>query len=230
MTLYDIPGMVPLQAMFVTTLTNRYIVNMGPAVSFFENADNPGSQLWQMVTRSLRFFPPSKRIEVTHSEDVCPQESSGYRLYVNQKDGYCLLYPDSFTPEVIFPGNFSGGPSLGDIGDFKNVYETITVGNAGPIAYDDNGATTPRSIIANRMDTVLAGSDMDTTIGGFPAVVTISTAGPWHHHIAYIVGKYCQYSIVADPWDEVNYPAGYAAVRPVWDSFVNSLAFFTPFR
>jgi hypothetical protein len=230
MTLYEIPGMFPTQAMFVTTSTNRYIVNMGPSVSFFESADNPASQLWQMVTGSMRFFPPSKPIEVTRAEDVCPQESAGYKLYVNLKDGYCLLYPDSFSPDPTFPGNFTGGPGLGDIGNFKDVYESITVGTFSMVAYDDNGATTPRSLIANRMDTVLAGSDMDTTIGGYPAVVTTTTAGPWYHRTALIVSKYWQYSIVADPWDEVNYPGGYAAVLPVWDSFVNSLRFFTPFR
>jgi hypothetical protein len=179
---------------------------------------------WDTVTASIVFFPPQNQREVRRPEEVCPQESAEMRLYRDDVNGYCFLYPADFAPDPEFPGMIKGGPVLGqwEAGDIRTYVAAGTFGH-----FADQ---TPRQVLEPRMDLIDASSVQDASIGGYPAVTFRSFQGPWPSRQAIIVVDGSVYTLVGEPWDPDKYPDGIPYLDRLWEAVTSSMAFFNPWR
>lgn len=223
--LRNLPGYARQQAAFVIANEARYRINLMPQPEDSPELAEAAQRGWEALINSMVFFPAEKPVKAVRPADACPQEGEGTRLYINETDGYCYLYPAEFEPVPEFPGAVTGGPVVGQW-EGGEVRPSVTVGNFGP-----PGDMTPSELLDQRMEFVQPGSIEETTIGGFPAVTFIDINGAWPSRQAIIVvdaGR--AYSVLAQPLDEARFPKAPPYVDLGWETVTKSLAFFDPWR
>lgn len=224
----NIPSYGSVLGAFVVSPYARYSINLTPEPEFSDPAlANQANLVWDTVINSLVFLEPQKDMGYISSPQVCPQAREGETGYINQIDGYCMVYPSDFGEDSTFPGRIIGGPILGDTADFKDVQTNLMVGTFG-IA---NGQT-PRDYLSQLPEDYFdPASIADVTIGNSPAVVYTNLAGPWKSRNAFIVlPSGGVYTIVSQPDDPGLFPEGVPYLNRLFNSVEGSLQFFTPWR
>lgn len=223
--LRDLPGYTRQQAAFVIANEARYRINLSPQPGDSPELAEAAQRGWEALVNSLVFFPPEKPVKAVRPADACPKEDESTRLYINEIDGYCYLYPAEFKPVSDFPGAVTGGPVVGQW-EGGEVRSSVTVGNFGA-----PGDMTPSELLDQRIDFVQPGSIEETTIGGYPAVTFIDINGAWPSRQAIIVVNAGRaYSVLAQPLDEARFPDAPPYVDLGWETVTGSLAFFDPWR
>ncbi len=223
---YGLPAYGPgEQSAFIVANGFRYRVIISPQAGDVPEMDAMAQQVWETVTGSIVFFQPQNERQYVRPEDVCPQESSGYKQYIHHTDGYCLLYPAEFEEAADFPGQFVGGPVLEYGTAWGDVRSSLTMGTFGSFPGE-----TIMDVFDPRSEFVDAGSVTETTIGGYPAVVFRDPRGPWAARHAMIMVNERVYTIVNQPWEPERYPDGIPALNQLWDTITGNLAFFDPWR
>jgi hypothetical protein len=222
--LNDLPGFVAQRSAFVVANGNKYQITLSPQPEDMPELAQAASLGWETVTASIVFFPPQNQRVVRRPDEVCPQETTEMRVYRDEVNGYCFLYPADFAPEPEFPGMIKGGPVLGqwEAGDIR------TYVAAGAFGYFPG--QTPRQVLEPRMEQIDAASVQDATIGGYPAVTFRSFQGPWPSRQAIILVDGNAYTLVGEPWDPEKYPDGIPYLDRLWEAVTGSLAFFDPWR
>lgn len=215
----------PEQSAFIIANGFKYRLNMAPQVGDVPDLDEYSQRVWEMVTGTIVFFEPQGVRQVLRPQDVCLPESPGFRQYIHQADGYCLLYPEDFTPTDNFPGDFEGGPILEEDTAWGDLRASLTVGTYGYF---------PDKTVMEVLDPRSEFIDMDTLqeieIAGYPAVTYRDPRGPWASRQAMISVDGMIYTIVNQPWEPERYPDGITPFNRIWDSVVGSLRFFDPWR
>jgi hypothetical protein len=222
--LSNLPGFAAQRSAFVVANGIKYQITLSPQPEDMPELAEATGRAWGIVTGSIFFFPPQNQRPVIRAEQVCPKESGDLRLYSDQVNGYCFLYPADFAPDPAFPGMVKGGPVLGqwEAGD---IITYVALGTLGHFE-----GQTPRQVLEPRMDQIDAASVQDATIGGYPAVTFRSLQGPWPSRQAMIVVDGDVYTIVGEPWDPQRYPDGVPYLDRLWETVTGSLAFFDPWR
>ena len=213
---------------FIVSPWARYTIDLFPEPEFSDPLIAAQANLvWDTVLNSIKFFEPQSPGDYVRADDICPAAGSGQRAYRNMVDGYCYLYPDDFSEDPTFPGRILGGPIWGDIGDFRDVQTNLVVGTFGKA----NGQTPRDLLFARPSDMYDTSSLLDTTMGGNPAVVFTNIAGPWHARDAIIVtSSDAVYTIVSQPLEPVQFPAGIPYLDRLWSTITSSLQFFSPWQ
>ena len=219
----NLPGYGTQRGAFIVANGIRYSLMLMPQPETFPSLAEPANQVWNMVTGSLVFFPPVNSRVVVRAADVCRTPGADTRLYQNDRDGYCYLYPAGFEPTADFPGQVVGGPVVLNMTDFGDVRTSLTLGTFGHFP-----GLTPRQVLEPRGG--LIDSLEDTSIGGFPATTFRDTNGPWASKQAMIMVNNMAYTIVAQPFEPEAHPDGIPYLNQVWDTVTGSLAFYDPFR
>lgn len=218
-------GMVPSRMVFVVANGMKYNLNLSPQPGAFPVLDEHVQRVWDEVSTSIVFIPPTGGRDFIASEEVCLPEEPGTHAYKNDKDGYCLLYPDDFQPDRGFPGSLVGGPILGDHMGFENVQTSLTVGTFG-----DFPGQAIRDVMAGRLEFSDTPSIQDTTVAGYPAITYRHLAGPWATRDADVSVNGRVFTILAQPWEPVLWPQGIPFLDRVWDTVIRSIRFYDPWR
>jgi len=220
-TLNGLPGFGLQRKSFLVVDNFRYSITLVPVPEDFPVLAQEATLAWETATSSLIFFPPQGGQDYVQAEQVCPQETAESRLYINLKDGYCLLYPADFEPDQSFPGSFTGGPVVGVVEGWGEIRTSLTFGTFG--AFPGSSA---REVLAPRLEFIDAASVQDTSMGGAQAVVFRDPREPWASRQAMIVYRDFVYTIVAQPWEPERFPSGIEYLDRVWDTVTGSVAFF----
>ncbi len=221
--LRNIPGFYSQRAAFVVANGIRYQITLVPQPEDVAVLAEAATDLWNLVTGSLVFFPPENDRLTIRPEEVCPAASADTAVYRSDLDGYCYLYPTTFSPDPGLPGRVQGGPVVLTDADFGEVRTSLTLGTFGYFPGQN-----PRQVIEPRGDAV--DSLVDATMGGHPAVIFRNPQGPWASKQALILVDGFAYTIVAQPFEPGAYPGGMPYLNQLWDTVTGSLAFFTPWR
>jgi len=219
----NIPGFATQRGAFLIANQVRYQITLMPIPGDVPALDEAVNAVWNQVTGTLVFFPPENTRVTLRAADVCPAPGADTRLYQSDIDGYCFLYPAGFELNPDFAGQVTGGPVVLNAEGFGDVRTSLTLGTFGTFH-----GMTPRQVLENRSDTI--DSLEDATLGGHPAAIFRSTAGPWASKQAMILVDGFAYTIVAQPFEPERYPAGMPYLDQIWTTVTGSLAFFTPFR
>lgn len=223
---HNLPSFFGEQSAFIVAGDYKYRISLMPEPESVPGLATDLENLWATVLSSIHFFPPEHEFTLVTPADVCPVETADTRVLVDQAAGYCFAYPADFSPVAGFSGRVEGGPVLDTLPDFGEVRTSITLGTFGKA-----GGKTPREIIQPHVELVDSSSLMDMTIGGYPAVVYRNPQGPWAARVAYIAGfEDTVFTIVAQPLEPERWPTGVEGFDRLWNTVVNSLQFFTPFR
>ncbi|MBN2548277.1 MAG: hypothetical protein JXB15_03900, partial [Anaerolineales bacterium] len=70
----------------------------------------------------------------------------------------------------------------------------------------------------------------DVQVGGAPAVIYVDHNGAWPSRQALIISRGWGYTILAQPYGPDQWPAGLEDLERAWDTALDSIAFFTPWR
>ena len=222
--LSNLPAYTTKRGAFLVAHETKYQITLSPQPEDMPELAEAASRGWDVVTGSIVFFPPQNQREVRRPEQVCPTESADMRLYRDDLNGYCLLYPADFAPVPEFPGMIKGGPVLGEW-EAGEIRTYVAVGTYG---YYQN--QTPRQVLEPRLEFIDAASIQDTSIGGYPAVTFRSFGGPWPSRQAIIMVNGDAFTLVGEPWDPEKYPDGISHLDRLWDAITGSIAFFDPWR
>jgi len=220
----NLPGMFAQRGAFVVANGIKYQLALQPRPQDVPKLADEGALAWDTVTQSIVFFPPQNTRPVVRAEDVCPTETAGTKLVVDQVGGYCLLYPAEFAPDPAFPAAIVGGPELGSVEGFDSVRTSLAVGSY------DLGDQPPEQSLHPISEQIDSASLMTTTIAGYPAVVYDFTGGPWRQHNAQIVVGDIVYTFVGQPWDAEKFPQALPDVERLWETVSESIAFFDKWR
>lgn len=220
----NLPGFFAQQGAFIVANETKVQIVIQPRPGDVPELDEQATQAWDTVTQSIVFFPPQSERIVVRPADVCPEETAGTTLHVNQVDGYCLLLPEGFAVDPDFPARIVGGPEYGPVEGFDSVRASLAVGT------NALGDQTPEQALQPISEQIDANSVQTTTIAGHPAVVYDFTGGPWRQRNAQIMVGDWVYTFVAQPWDAVKFPQALADVETLWNAAVESIAFFDKWR
>lgn len=213
------------QNVFLVANEMKYRIILSPMPGSAPDLEEDLKAVWRSVVGSLVFFEPQSERKHVAPEDVCPQESAGYKQYISLTDGYCLLYPSDFEPSENFPGEFIGGPVLEANTSWGDVRASLTVGTAGQ--YPDQSI---QDVMETRREFIDSSSIQETVMGGCPAVIFRDPRGPWASRQAMILREGFVYTLVNQPWEPVRYPEGMVYLDSIWNTVTSSLAFFEPWR
>ncbi len=224
--LKNLPSFFGEQSAFLVIHDFKYRISLMPDPEMVPDLAPDLAAMWESVLSSIHFFPAEGEFPLVRAADVCPVENADQRVMINELEGYCFAYPIDFTPIPDFIGRVEGGPILDNVEGFGDVRTSITVGTFGRFI-----DSTPRDVISSRLDLIDASSIMDTTLGGYPAVVYRNPQGPWAARNAVIVlADGSVYTIVAQPLEPERWPAGIEFFDRMWNTVTTTLQFFTPFR
>jgi hypothetical protein len=220
----NVPGMLSQQVAYVVANGHRYTITLFPAPGQITELDAEATNTWNTITGSIQFFPPAQARTAIRAEDVCPEQVIATHLNIDLAFGVCNLYPDTFEREDPFSSGFIGGPITGQWSnmDFRT---DLVIGLSGPA----NGKT-PRQFIEERMDPSASIVDVqDVMIGGWPAV-TYVVEEPVRSRQALIVANDRLYTIVNQPYQDLDFADNQANVELVWQVVTESIAFFDPWQ
>lgn len=161
---------------------------------------------------------------------VCPQPGEGQALFVNEDDGYCLLYPTLFTinEEYDFTQDELTliGPAL-DPNAMEPVLVVMQVFANGPAdGLDAAGylAKWQEVYLAGMEDTI---TTEQATIGGQAAVVADGIPARMSERAAYIIANGHKYRIVIGPTPDYI-PELADDFELAWTAVTESIVFFEP--
>ena len=224
--LYNLPAYGTEQSAFIVANGIKYRITMMPQVGDIAELDEHTNLVWNTALDSIVFFEAHNERPVVRPGDGCPVETADTRLYTSLQDGYCMLYPAAdFQPAPDFPGQIVGGPILDTVESFGEVRTSLTLGTFG--SFPDQ---TPLEVLDPRMEFIDETSVIETTIGGYPAVLFRNPSGPWTSRQAMISYNGFIYTIVAHPWEPERWPQGIQYLDNLWTTVVDSLAFFDRWR
>ena len=159
----NLPGYGTQRGAFLVANGIKYSLILIPQPETVLSLTEPANLVWNTVTGSLAFFPPENARTVVRAADVCPAAGADTLLYQNDKDGYCYLYPSSFTPTADFPGQVIGGPVVLTNADFGEVRTSLTLGTFG---YFPGQNSAPGARIPCRADRLAGGCNHGRLPGG----------------------------------------------------------------
>jgi hypothetical protein len=223
----EIPGMFSEQRAFVVANGWKYHVSLLPEPSMVSELAEAANNAWDTITDSIVFYEPTVEHTFVRPQDVCPTATADTNLHVDLKEGICLLYPASFELDDRFSSGFVGGPVLRDTNDFGPIRASLVMASAGPAQ-----GQTPRELLQPQLEYIDAASVQTTTIGGAPAVtfITPPPQAAFGARQALIVTNGLKYTIVNQPYDAQQFPEGMAFVDRIWNTAVDSIAFFDAWR
>ena len=155
-------------------------------------------------------------------DQLCPKAGPDTKLWVDEAQGFCLLYPADFALSADIPGEIIGSAVLSDTHDWGKVYTSLTLG-----AYDQPPSQIQKP--APPETNVDPSTVVTTTIGGANAVTYDIIGAPWRQHTADILFRVSRYTMVG-PWDGQVFPRGAADARRLWDTVTKSIVFFEKWR
>lgn len=179
--------------------------------------------VWDTVTQTIVFFPPTNARPAVRAADVCPAATADTRLWVKENGGFCLLYPADYELDPEFPGRIIGGPILADTPDWGQVRTSIYVAT-----YDQPPAALEQALTPPT-EQIDPASVQQTTIGGAPAILYDFTGGPWRQRTASLAANGSVYTMVG-PWDAERFPGSEAEAERLWNTVTGSLTFFDKWR
>jgi hypothetical protein len=218
----NIPGMLYQQVGFVVASGHRYTVSLFPQPGQVAELDTQANAAWDTVTQSIVFFMPSVARTVVTPESVCPTPDNTTQLHIDYMGGVCALIPAGWEQTDI-PNSYEFGPSLGDFAG-SPIRASINISFVGPA-----GGKTPMQAFEPYSVNAVAGSAQETTIHSYPAVVS-RYDGPVKARQAIVLANDRLYTINNQPHNDPVMTGGAADVELVWQTVINSIAFFTPFR
>lgn len=225
----QMPGLGVYRVAYLVVDSTLYELRVlpDPSVETVLRADAQAA--WDLVTGSLVFFSPSWTGDFTSPEEVCPQPTEGFQLYVNRPDGYCLLYPTSFQPDSEWPaGFFVGGPEITAYPEFPGASRVrLAIGAPGPAGDEALDQIVDRHLI-NSVEGQYTREA--ATVGGFPTVVIKDMSPPVPEWTAYVNANGHFYTILVSPTDFTALPEVQQPVEEIWNSALSTMQFFTPWR
>jgi len=223
----NLPGYMTYREAFLVFNGYKYTLSLSPEIGAIPELDPLAQETWDTVLSSIVFFEPTLVKEVVRSENVCPQATADTQLSIDRKTGVCFLAPADATPDPLFPTNgYEIGPT-GTHPNFEEVRTSLVVGISGPAQGKDN----PRDAVPGILESgVEPGSVQDITLDGKPAIAFIDTDGPWWHRLTVVIANDTVYTINMNPYDEAQYPEMIADADRLWNTAIDSIAFFTPFK
>lgn len=152
----------------------------------------------------------------------CPVSEGDQISYINQSDGYCLLYPASFVladREAEGVTTFSAASDTPDP-DLRVALQVIVTPAEG---------RTLDAIQAQQEEQYgsLSIEWAAITIDGQPALVSETLPGRFSNRQAFIVVNDRIYNLIVSPYDELL-PDLLESGDTIWNSAINSLTFFPP--
>jgi len=169
---------------------------------------------------------------VTNPEDVCPTPGEGTSLYLSKENGFCLLYPASFTakPDEQRPDQVITllGPREADK---PKTQEEITISLS--VAYNGPADGLDSGGYANKWYTYFAGGSnipydgQPISVGEQPAVLLKDLPGFVAQRSAFVVANGNKYQITLSPQPE-DMPELAASASLGWDTVTTSIVFFPP--
>jgi hypothetical protein len=223
--LKNLPGMIRMQSAFLVADDVKYQLSLAPQPGDVPELDAAAQQLWDTVTGSIAFFPRENPPPDVRAGDVCPEPTAETTFYSNDRLGLCALLPKDFLPHPEFSDVFVGGPVIGQDPDFGEVRTSVSFGSYGHV-----GAQTPMDLMAERMEFVQPGTLEEVSLGGYPAVTYTDINGAWPSQLAMILVDGDVYTVLVQPWDETRFPDGVPHAERAWQTLVESLAFYDPWR
>jgi hypothetical protein len=221
------PGMLPSRSLYVVANDTLYEV-LGLPDSFDGEVIPDVELAWTTMLDSLTFFPPAYSGEVLTLDEVCPTATADTYLFINRRDGYCVLVPNTFEEDPTYGrGWFVGGPELTGLPETMEPRVSAVIGMQGP-------TTEPVGQVADRhIDAVPnpeAVTRTETTVSGYPAVFMDRPQDVVPNRGALIVANGYLYTLIVQPFDPVTYPEAVEPAELVWNTFIDSFAFFEPWQ
>ncbi len=150
---------------------------------------------------------------------ICPAETAALKLFVNTRDGYCLLYPkeDTAIPPYLIVIDPTGTP--GDKPGDAWVQITAEAASGRTAAQVADGQITQ------------AGGGFNITrseilIGRKPAVIVDGLPGPDPWRKVFVVDNDHLYTLFFLPWSPNT--QGFAQLEELYSAVVGSLVFLPP--
>jgi len=226
----DYPAFYTMRRLVVAANDTLYVFDQVPNAA---PTDSPEAavvgQTWDLLIETLAFFPAEYSGPVLLPEDVCPTATAGTTLYVNRRDGYCLLLPEGFSENPEFPGQFMGGPEISGLPEPLTPHASLTAGYfgpPGPITLDE----LVENFLINSPDRTLV-NIADATIGGQPSKVVYDKNEPLADRTAYVlVNGQRMYTLLAQPDDPAEWPDAAEPLETLWTTVTGSIQFFEPWR
>ncbi|GAB4477233.1 MAG: hypothetical protein Kow00124_20170 [Anaerolineae bacterium] len=218
-----LPARLNEQSAFIVANGLRYRVTVNPDAFDAEPTRSDIADVWRTVTESLVFFPPTVEHTFVSSREVCPQEAAGTVALIVETEGYCFLYPAQYQLDPTFRSSIVEDMTLST--EFGPVRPALTFAYAGPTL----GMTAQEFMDMRSPEVVEPGSVKPITIGGVEGFEYISPEG-LRARLALVVYEGSLYTLVAQPYDPVNYPQAVPALDEIWETVTGSAAFFTPWR
>ena len=226
-----LPGMAGGESAIVRTNDTLYSVTVYPdrtgSPEFAEQVDT----LWSQLSSSIRFFEPiSTGVEYKTPEEVCPTEQPDTKRVIRNGEGWCVLIPEGWREDVEFnfPGRFVGGPEIGEFWPGQPPYANIVIGFNGPALDITLEQQVEGRIHANSQPDLVQWSE--AVIGGYPAVILYTQDGPFPERLALIHANGYIYSVLGQPFDSENFPEAQPELEMAWDTMIESIRFFEPYR
>jgi hypothetical protein len=141
-----------------------------------------------------------------------------------------VLIPEGWREdmEFNFPGRFMGGPEIGEFWPGQPPFANIVIGfsgQAGDLRLEQQAQG--RIQANNRPDLVRR---RDRVVGGVHAVILDTRDGPIPERVALLHANDYIYSILGTPFDNENYPQAQEELEIAWETMINSIQFFEPYR
>ena len=215
-------GMFNQRQAFVVANGFKYQVTLSPRPEDVPQLAEEAGQAWGLMVQSLRLFPPATPLPLARPDVVCPKAGADTKLWVNEAQGFCLLYPADFELSPDSPGEIIGGPVLKDTTDWGKVRTSLTLaGYDQPPSQLQKPAPPEANVDLSTVQT--------TTVGGGPAVIYDFVGAPWRQRTADILANGSRYTMVG-PWDAKMFPQGVADAQRLWDTVIKSIVFFDKWR
>jgi hypothetical protein len=165
---------------------------------------------------------------------ACPTATEGTTLYVNEENGFCLLYPSYFEVQPTYtdrPDEVFAliGPLL-DPDAMETIAVVLTVSYNGAADGLDSAGYADKwqeLYLAGIDPTALNVTREDVAISGLPAVVLRNLPGYGNQRGAFLVANGIKYQIALQPQPE-DVPALAEHTNLVWETVTSSIVFFPP--
>ncbi len=176
--------------------------------------------------------PAPIKTVVSNPGDVCPTPAEGTSLYRNKENGYCLLYPTSYTakPDEQRPDQVITllGPRETDKPKTQEeIAISLSIAFNGPADGLDSAGYARKwyEYFAGGSSIPYAGQPI--SVGGQPAVMLKDLPGFVAQRSAFLVANGNKYQITLSPQPE-DMPELAKAASLGWDTVTQSIVFFQP--
>ena len=158
----------------------------------------------------------------------CPTPGEGQALYVSRDNGYCFLYPATFTaqPDFLRPTEAVDISGLGITKGLDTVAIHLTVASNGPADGLDSQGYVEKWLTAYRMDPSLAIQPLNLN-GQTATLIEDVPGGMFSQRQAFVVANDFKYQITLTPQPGLVLELTEASEQ-VWDLMAQSLTLFPP--